>query len=393
VNASPTLFARFRGLGPFSAFRHSVAPSIGYSYAPATRVSDEYLAAYGRTKANYLGNLRQNAINFGLTQNIEAKVRSVADTLSTSTGTAIRLLSLTMTPISYDFERAAASKSGSKYAGFTSETWGYSLNSELLPGFDFSSTYSLFQGSPVSDTARFAPVLTNVSASFSFGRDQNPFAVLTRLFGKAVPEAQVSPNPATTTVRPPLDQASTQQFAAQPVAGDVRGGNRFIVPPTNGWRAQFQFSRSSPRQPTGSNVIDYDPRARCALVSNNDPLLLAACLAQQLAQPTTDTPVQSTTAGGPAYRIPATTSLNGNVAFNLTPNWATTWQTTYDFERHEFASHIVSLQREIHDWRAIFGFTQSPNGNFAFHFTIALKAEPDLKFDYNRATVRSGQSF
>jgi len=52
----------------------------------------------------------------------------------------------------------------------------------------------------------------------------------------------------------------------------------------------------------------------------------------------------------------------------------------------------VSLQREIHDWRAIFGFTQSPNGNFAFHFTIALKAEPDLKFDYNRSTVRSGSA-
>ena len=81
--------------------------------------------------------------------------------------------------------------------------------------------------------------------------------------------------------------------------------------------------------------------------------------------------------------------VNGDVAFNLTENWSTSWQTTYDFERHEFASHIVSLQREIHDWRAIFGFTQSPNGNFAFHFTIALKAEPDLKFDYNRATVRS----
>ena len=50
----------------------------------------------------------------------------------------------------------------------------------------------------------------------------------------------------------------------------------------------------------------------------------------------------------------------------------------------------MQLQRELHDWRAIFGFTQSTNGNFAFNFTIALKAEPDIKFDYNRATVRSG---
>ena len=82
--------------------------------------------------------------------------------------------------------------------------------------------------------------------------------------------------------------------------------------------------------------------------------------------------------------------MNGDLSFNLTPHWAAHWTTTYDVEHHEFASHIVQLQRELHDWRAIFGFTQSPNGNFAFTFTIALKAEPDIKFDYNRTTVRSG---
>jgi hypothetical protein len=38
----------------------------------------------------------------------------------------------------------------------------------------------------------------------------------------------------------------------------------------------------------------------------------------------------------------------------------------------------------------LFGYTQSTNGNFAFTFTIRLKADPDIKLDYNRATVRSG---
>jgi hypothetical protein len=122
-------------------------------------------------------------------------------------------------------------------------------------------------------------------------------------------------------------------------------------------------------------------------------LLFDACLQQQRSTPTTDVPVTSLTAGGPAYNIPAATSLASNINFNLTNRWTAAWQSNYDFERHEFASHIVSLQRDIHDWRAIFGFTQSPNGNFAFSFTIALKAEPDLKFDYNRSTVRSGVPF
>ena len=69
------------------------------------------------------------------------------------------------------------------------------------------------------------------------------------------------------------------------------------------------------------------------------------------------------------------------------------WQTTYDLERHEFASQIVSLQRDLHDWRAIFGFTQSSNGNFAFNFTIALKAEPRPSSSTTiRATVRPRRS-
>ena len=49
---------------------------------------------------------------------------------------------------------------------------------------------------------------------------------------------------------------------------------------------------------------------------------------------------------------------------------------------------MVTLQREMHDWRAVFGFTQAPNGNFAFTFFIALKAQPELKVDYDRQSYR-----
>jgi hypothetical protein len=292
-----------------------------------------------------------------------------------------------MTPISYDFVRASSPTVHSRFAGFTSENWGYSLNSDLLPGFDFSSNYSLFQGSPLSDTAKFSPYLTSISASFNISRDQNPLTVLSRLFGKAVPEQE----PGAGQVRPQPDDAQARALASQPVAGN-RASDRFILPPTQGWRASFTFSRSSPRPPVGGNIIEYDPRTRCEQNFGTNQLLVDTCLAQLATAPTTEVPVTSQTAGGPAYHIPATTSLNGNINFNLTNKWTAAWQTTYDFERHEFASHLVSLQRDIHDWRALFGFSQSPNGNFAFNFSIALKADADLKFDYNRATVRTGIS-
>jgi hypothetical protein len=395
LSASPTIFGLLPGFGPFSRIRHSITPIISYSWAPATDVSDEYLAALGRTRAGYVGNLAQNAVTFGLTQNFEAKLRPHADdtTAAQSDGGApIRLLSLSMTPVGYDFERArdAKSKGHSALAGISTESWGYSISSDLLPGFDFSSNYSLFQGSTLSDSAKFKPFLTSISASYSLGSDQNPLTVLTRIFGKAVPAARTAPTPITDGVRPREDDPQAAALAAQPVAGSSRSGDRFIIPPVAGWKAAFTFSRSSPRPPTGDNVIAYDPAVRCKQIAGDNSFLENACLAKQLAQPTIDTPVESGTAGGQLYSIPATTSLNANTSFNLTPKWAASWQTTYDFEHHQFASHIVTLQRELHDWRAIFGFTQSPNGNFAFNFTIALKADQDLKFDYNRATVRSG---
>ena len=85
-------------------------------------------------------------------------------------------------------------------------------------------------------------------------------------------------------------------------------------------------------------------------------------------------------------RIPPQSNIQLRTSFNLTPKWAATWSTNYDFQRSEFGLQSVTLQREMHDWKAVFGFTQAPNGAFTFTFFVSLKAEPDLKFDYNRAT-------
>ena len=161
-----------------------------------------------------------------------------------------------MTPIAYDFERAHAAGVHSKWAGFTNETWGYSLNSELLPGFDFSSNYSLFQGSPLSDTARIQAVPRRRSprrSTSAAGRIR--WRCSRDLFGKAVPGgAEVA------DARQPIRfvRAPTTRWPRSsprtPVAGTMRGGDRFIIPPSQGWRAQFQFSRSSPRPPVAERT-------------------------------------------------------------------------------------------------------------------------------------------
>jgi hypothetical protein len=93
-----------------------------------------------------------------------------------------------------------------------------------------------------------------------------------------------------------------------------------------------------------------------------------------------------TTGGGIAYAFPAQASIGANLRFNLTTNWAAQWTTSYDLERGAFASQILNLQRDIHDWRAIFGFSQAANGNFAFHFLITLKPAPDIKLPFDRTS-------
>jgi len=393
LSAAPTIYGLIPGFGPFFKLRHAISPTISYGYAPAARVSDEYLAAIGNTRVGYLGSLAQNAVTFGLNQNIEAKIRSKTDT-NPETARPVKLLSLNFASLSYDFERLKELRKKGRGAvyGLTTSNWGYTLSSDLLPGFQLSSNYSLFEGNTVSDSAIFKPYHENISASLNISQTENPFVILARLFGKAVPEAQTTAAPPADLRQPP-DAVAERRIAGQPVAGQGSRGERYLIPVNQGWRASFSLSSSRPRPPTGDKVIDFDPRQRCEQIAAGNPFLLQACLDQIRAQPTTDTPIGSTTAGGQAYRIPATTSLNSSINFNLTPMWAMGWQTTYDVERGEFASHIVQLQREIHDWRAIFAFTQSPNGNFAFNFSIGLKAEPDLKFDYNRATVRGTQPF
>ena len=382
LSAAPTLYGIWPGFGPFTRFRHAINPTLSYSFAPKQEVSSEYLEALGQKREGYLGALRQSAISFGLSQNIEAKVRLPGDSTDDAQGgQKLKILSTQFTPMSYDFERAR--EVGRSLAGLTTETFGTTLSSDLLPGFDFSMNYSLFQGSTLSDTAVFSPFLTNISSSIRFSQQENPFTVISRLFGRAVPDQ--SPSPQTDRNQTTQQEALARQYASQPVAGQASRGSQFIVPPTQGWDASFMFSSTRSRPPKGDRIVDFDPDVLCERFRNVEPFEYERCKAI----PSLVDPIASTTAGAPAVRMPSQTSLSSQLQFQLTQKWSASWNTSYDFEQRQFASQIASLQRDLHDWRAIFAFTRSPNGNFAFNFFIALKPQPDLKFDYSRATVRS----
>ena len=383
LSASPTLYGIFPGFGPFARFRHAISPVISYGYAPRADVSNEYLSALGLRRQGYLGTLPQSSVSLSLSQNVEAKVRST-DTTQADGGQKLKVLSMQFTSLSYDFERAKAT--GRRLAGLTTENFGTRVTSDLIPGLDLSVDYSLFQGSTLSDTAVFKPFLTRVASSFRISQHDNPFSVIQRLFGKAVADQSPAPSAQVQGALSPAEAALARQIASQPVAGQAARGSQFVLPPTRGWEAQLSFSTSRMRPPKpGSRVIEFDPRSRCEPLREINPIAYDVCFRT----PSNEDIIPSTTVGAPYVQMPPQTSLSGSMNFELTQKWSAAWQTSYDFEQNQFASQIVSLQRDLHDWRANFGFTHSPNGNFAFTFFISLKPQPDLKFDYSKASIRN----
>ncbi|MEK7401047.1 MAG: putative LPS assembly protein LptD [Gemmatimonadota bacterium] len=379
LSASPTIFGVFPGLGPFERFRHSISPTLSYSIAPRARISDEYLAAIGAQKQRYLGTLPQSAITFGLSHNVEAKVRSPADSGGAdATAQKLKLVSMQFSSISYDFERAKAS--GRKLGGLTTENFGTRLSSDLLPGMDFSFDYSLFRGSTITDTAEFSPFLTHVASTLRFSNRENPFTIIGRLFARPDQRGALSRDSAASR----QEESGFARQSSQQVAGQGSRGSHFYVPPVDGWQTNLSFSMSRQRPPRpGDQVLSSDPRVLCQRYVNQ-PFAYDQCYSSP-----SEVPVPSPYGGGPQIIGPPQINVSGDLRFRLTQKWSATWNSSFDFVQHQFASQVVTLQRDLHDWTSVFAFTRSSNGNFAFTFNIALKPQPDLKFDYSKASIRS----
>jgi hypothetical protein len=377
--ASPTLFALFPGFGPVTRFRHSITPVISYTYAPTGTISDEFLRAQNRTRQGYLGALAQNRVSLGLSHVLEAKMKST-DTSSTAEPKKIKILSMNFSSLAYDFERARQTHR----TGFDTDEFRSDFSTDLIPSFHGGVRYSLYQGDLQSDSARFKPFRTGIDAGVTINSQSGLFGAISRVFGRAIAQT----NPEIERVEGSPDDALARNVASTPVAGITARNRQFELPETQGWSATLQYTWSRQRPPTGNAIIlDNDPKAKCAPFIAN-PIVYQQCIDIASANPNGGLPFQSATAGGAFVRTPPYNNLQSSMNFHLTPMWAGTWTTNYDFQAHKFGNHSVTLQRQLHDWKAIFSFTQASNGNFAFTFFIALTAEPDLKFNYNKSTYR-----
>ncbi len=405
LSAAPTFYGRFPGLGPVELIRHSVSPSISYNLSPAAEVTDEFLQATGRTRVGYLGALPRNAISLSLATTIEGKLRAkpvaegatadsaAADSLdvpgsgprrpaAAPEGQKIRLLALNFSSLSYDFIRADTASSGLVEQNFT-----ISARTDLLPNLDFRLGYELFQGDPLSDTAVFKPFRSDIGVNFSLDGKSGLVALIGRLFGRRGDiEAAGSADSLTVARRSDFSQRGGGLSAA---GAGARGAPMSLPQAGQGWQLSLTYNSSRQRPPTGGTQIAIDPAAQCGNLFQPNTFEFDNCvLTANQSPPAGFEPGGFTTPGGPIFLRPTNENVSGNLSFGLTPNWSTTMTAQYDMVRRDFGSLQVGLQRELHDWNAVFSFTRAPNGNFAFNFFIALKASPEIKFNYDRRSVR-----
>lgn len=388
VGISPTFYGLFDGFGPVAKWRHSITPSITFSYSPAATVSAAYLEATGRSPVGYLGALAQKQATLSLSTNIEAKLKQGGDSDITHPENArkIHVLSLVFTPLTWDFERAQETHK----TGFTTDQFGYTLRSDLLPGFDFGSNYSLYQGSVLSDSAKFSPYLTDIHATFNLDGKSPIVHLFQKLFGVAQPGSANAARDTTGSLAN-SDMSQTDQTVAQmqTVAGPNSPQQALAqTPMANGFTSSVTFTDTRQRPPVGGNVIPYNPTLQCQSLQTINPVQYDLCVRSALATPPVNATNSATTAGGSIIAYPPQMNIAFQTSFRLTEKWSASWQTNYDLELRQFGSQTISLARDLHDWRAVFGFTQAPNGNFSFTFFIALKAEQDVKFNYNRNDYR-----
>jgi len=333
VTSSPTFFGFFPGFGPIARIRHSVSPTISYTYNPAASVSQEFARAIvgpglpvsTRTPAT-------QTLSIGLSQNIEGKAKkaagdtTVADSTEQDQSRKYRLLGITTSAVSYDFEQAKQPGRN----GWTTQTVTNTFQSDLVPGFNLSLTHDLWNGPVGFDASHFDLFLS--SATTGFAVSSGTVNAVLRLFGLAKPAKQGTNEP------PPPSYIASQTRNGRPPSF-YTSDNNALQPGFSSRRftANFNYTLSRTRPTAASS------------------------------QPTRQ-------------------NLGFSTSFAPTPLWTVSWSSQYNITDKDFESNVVRLERNLHEWRAAFNFVRNANGNFSFYFSIFLSDMPEIKGDYNQTT-------
>ncbi len=363
VTAAPQFFGFIGGVGPVARIRHKLSPGATFSYSPAASISEEFARALAGS-GPAVGSLERPpamTASIGLNQTIEAKLKPPAgDTTYDDAKRKRTILSLSTSPLSYDFEQA---KEPGRTGWMTSAITN-SMQSDLLRGFQLSLTHDLWEGQVGTDTAKFSPFLSNVQANFSL--TGSTFRSIGALFGLG---SRDDVRAASDSGAPPTSMLGGTPGRFRP--GSFANSNASTVPGGGSFTASVNFSLQRQRV-LGQSVLPV----------LTDPTTPGGGFGGIPDDPFGGLPI-------PPIGVPGTrSSLGLNTSFSPTALWKVSWQTQYNVTEGRFESHQLQLQRDLHDWRAQFNFVRSANGNFALFFSVYLMNLPDIKFDYNQTTLQ-----
>lgn len=335
---SSDLYGFFPGFGPFTALRHRLSPTVSYGYTPEVTQTELQREIFGRRTGS-----AQNVISLTLNQTWEAKLRAPseppADTLAGDSAEVrqrtappadpqkVTLLSIATSPaLQYDFVRAAEGESG-----FLTRELTNTISSDYLRGLRLTVRHELFDRSGVTEAGelgRFAPRLSGLSTSFSFGEGSALFRYFAPFLGMArEPEESIAREPHEGDDTRSADEANppgTGAFTRNPQG--VGGGP---------WTVSLDYSFTA-RRPTG--------------------------------------PLEGSRPGEENQNV------NARVSFSPTPNWAVSWNTNYSITNREFGAHSLNLRRNLYRWQADFNFYRTPHGRAMFEFSVYLLDLRDLEF-------------
>lgn len=354
------LFGFFPGIGAIERIRHRLSPNIRYSFSPAVSIDSLRNPLEARIFGATSGR-ESNTLSIGLSQTFEGKYRQTEEdreAMQRDSALAaerssdpnqprrlpqarkVTILSLNTDAILYDF--VAARREG---RGIQTQSITNSINSDLLRGLQFSMTHELFaEDSTRQSGRRFSPHLRSINASFSLSNNSWLFRVL----GLA-PKTEAEPQTGSVESElPERAEAGPDTGPEYSIVGNRdrnREQRRTAERGSAGaWNASLNLTIDRPRR-TGRAVIE-------------------------------------------GHKM-----VTGNVSFQPTENWSVTWSTGYSFTDKEFTDHFLTLTRALHDWDANFDFMKAQNGNFSFQFRVALRANPDLKLDYQQRSNVNDRQF
>ena len=380
VSLQSDIYGFYPGLGPFEAVRHKITPSISWSYAPEVERTELQERVFGSGFSRV-----QNVFGFGFNQTWEAKAPVETSAAGSPAGLAgeparvgedeagpqdpagdddldtvgtvgdamepvipasvdggpgrlppsrvVTLLALNTSALSYDVMQADST--GRFVDGFTTTTLSNTVSSDYLRGLSLSFSHNLFDDSERTDGGprRFSPHLSSANLGFGLNRQSAVVRMVGRVLGGeegAVP-LEIPALPAEEFDEPPVGFDPNRVMP-----GESEDFGRRARP--SGWDASFQYSLQRPRS-TGVAVAERFQ------------------------------------------------TLSAQLSFDPSENWRVDWRTSYDIESGRFNDHIVRLNRDLHEWDASFSFRQTVTGNWSFQFEVSLKANQDLRFDFEQRSL------